>query len=219
MINEIREVLTWNNVRFLLEGLKTTLFISVIVIALSLIFGSILGILRNETKGPLRILASIYIEIVRNIPNLLWISVVFLVFQLRSMNAAVVSFTIFTSAAVAEIVRGGLNSIGRGQFEAGKSQGFTSFQMYAYIIMPQVIRNMLPSIISQMVTVIKDTSFLWSVIAIQELLGKTTILMSKYHQTTQIFTLYLFAALLYFIVNFLISLCSRRLSKKWVLSR
>ncbi len=78
-------------------------------------------------------------------------------------------FYYFYQAAMAQIIRGGLNAIGPGQTEAGLSQGFTPVQIMVYIIMPQAIRKMLPAIISQIVTVIKDTSFLYSVIALQEL--------------------------------------------------
>ncbi len=216
---EMKELFTGSNMLFLLKGLRTTLLISAIVIVLSMVFGSILGICRHRKKGLLKNLAAIYVEIVRNIPNLLWIYIVFLVFQLKSMNAAIVSFTIFTSAALAEIVRGGLNSVGNGQWEAAYSQGLNQFQTLFYIILPQAIRSMLPAIISQMVTVIKDSSFLWSVIAIQELLGKVTILTNEYHATAQIFVLYGLAALVYFLVNFAISIFSRYLSKKWATGR
>ena len=74
---------------------------------------------------------------------------------------------------------------------------------------------MLPSIISQFVTVIKDTSFLYSVIALQELFGKSQILMGGYYEPSQIFTLYGIVALAYFVVNFAISSYSRYLSKQW----
>ncbi|MQB88334.1 amino acid ABC transporter permease, partial [Lactobacillus reuteri] len=80
---------------------------------------------------------------------------------------------------------------------------------------PQAIRKMLPSIISQFVTVVKDTSFLYSVIALQELFGKSQILMGGYYEPSQIFTLYGILALAYFVVNFAISSYSRYLSKHW----
>ena len=74
---------------------------------------------------------------------------------------------------------------------------------------------MLPAIISQFVTVIKDTSFLYSVIALQELFGKSQILMGKYFEADQVFDLYGIVAVTYFIINFIISSFSRRLAKKW----
>lgn len=213
---QMSQLLTSNNMRFLFEGLKLTLYISFISIILSTIFGTILAILRNQKNGPLKFLASFYIEVVRNIPNLLWIYVIFLIFQLRSTPAGIVSFTVFTTAALAEIIRGGLNGVDKGQKEAARSQGFSNFQIMIYIVLPQAIRNVLPAIVSQFVTVIKDTSFLYSVIALQELFGKSYILMGRYTETGQVFTIYAIVALVYFIINFTISQFSRWLSRNWV---
>lgn len=209
------EVLTKNNLLFILDGLRTTLYISALSIALSLVFGTALGVLRSLTRGIPQKIAAVYIEVVRNIPNLLWIYVVFVVFRLKSIQAGVVSFTIFTSAAIGEIVRGGLNSVGKGQWEAARSQGFTFLQILLYIVLPQAIRNILPAIVSQFVTVVKDTSLLWSVVAIQELTGKITILVGKFSRVEQFFLLYGIMTLIYFVVNFVISQISRRLQKRW----
>lgn len=205
-----------NNMLFILEGLKMTLYISLISIALSAVFGTVLGVMRSFGKGIIKAVAAAYIEIVRNIPNLLWIYVVFVVFRLKSVDAGVVSFTIFTSAAIGEIVRGGLNSVGKGQWEAASSQGLNALQVLIHIILPQALRNMVPAFVSQFVTVIKDTSFLWSVVAIQEMTGKVTILMGRHYQVDQVFILYGILALIYFVINFAISHFSRMLQKRWV---
>ena len=213
MIKDILEVLSPTNLTFLLNGLGLTLYLSAIIIVLSTVLGTILAVMRNGKNAPLRWMASIYIEFVRNVPNLLWIFTIFLVFQLKSTQAGLTAFTVFTSAALAEIIRGGLNSIDTGQTEAGLSQGFTQFQILIYIILPQAIRKMLPSIISQFVTVIKDTSLLYSVIALQELFGASQILMGRNFETTAVFTLYVVIALVYFAINFAISSFSRYLAK------
>lgn len=218
MINDILEVLSPTNLTFLLNGLGLTLYLSAIIIVLSTLLGTILAVMRNGKNAPLRWIASIYIEFVRNVPNLLWIFTIFLVFQLKSTQAGLTAFTVFTSAALAEIIRGGLNSIDTGQTEAGLSQGFTQFQILIYIILPQAIRKMLPSIISQFVTVIKDTSLLYSVIALQELFGASQILMGRNFETTAVFTLYVVIALVYFAINFAISSFSRFLAKSWASS-
>ena len=94
---EMRQLLTANNFQFLFNGLKLTLYISFVSIILSTIFGTILAVLRNQTHGPLKLLASIYVEVVRNIPNLLWIYVIFLIFKIKSTPAGIVSFTVFTT--------------------------------------------------------------------------------------------------------------------------
>jgi len=200
---------------FVLDGLRVTLDISALSIALSLVFGTALGVMRSLTRGIPQKIAAVYIEVVRNIPNLLWIYVIFIVFRLKSIQAGVVSFTIFTSAAMGEIVRGGLNSVGKGQWEAARSQGFSFLQILLYVVLPQALRNMVPALVSQFVTVIKDTSLLWSVVAIQELTGKVTILMGRYYRVDQVFVLYAILALIYFVVNFAISQLSRMLHKRW----
>ena len=214
-MENILKVLTTNNLLFILKGLLLTLQISFISIVLSTLFGTILAVMRNGKNKLLKLIASIYIEFVRNVPNLLWIFTIFLVFQIKSTPAGIISFTVFTSAALAEIIRGGLNAIDPGQTEAGLSQGFTQFQILRYIILPQAIRKMLPAIISQFVTVIKDTSLLYSVIALQELFGSAQILMGRYFEAEQVFALYLLVAAIYFLINFAISSFSRKLSQRW----
>lgn len=214
-MESILEVLTPTNLLFILQGFGLTLYISLIAIILSTIIGTVLAIMRNGKNPFLRIIASIYIEFVRNVPNLLWIFTIFLVFQVKSTPAGIIAFTLFTSAALAEIIRGGLNAIDHGQTEAGMSQGFTSAQIMYYIILPQAIRKMLPAIISQFVTVIKDTSLLYSVIALQELFGASQILMGRYFEPEQVFTLYILIALIYFVLNFVISSFSHSLAKRW----
>ncbi|HEO8257389.1 TPA: amino acid ABC transporter permease [Streptococcus agalactiae] len=208
-------VLTLTNILFLLQGFGLTLYISFISILLSMFFGTLLAIMRNSKNPIWKLIASIYIEFVRNVPNLLWIFIIFLVFQMKSVSAGITSFTIFTSAALAEIIRGGLNGVDKGQTEAGLSQGFTYLQVFIIIIFPQAFRKMLPAIISQFVTVIKDTSLLYSVIAIQEIFGKSQILMGRYFEAGQVFTLYAIITDVYFITNFIISSFSRKLSKRW----
>ena len=208
-------VLTPTNISFILQGLGLTLYISLLSIILSTLIGTILAVMRNGKNPILRWISSIYIEFIRNVPNLLWIFIIFLIFQMKSTPAGITAFTVFTSAALAEIIRGGLNGVDNGQTEAGLSQGMTNFQIFIYIVFPQAFRKMLPAIISQFVTVIKDTSLLYSVIAIQELFGKSQILMGRYFEADQVFTLYALIAIIYFVINFMISTISRRLSKKW----
>lgn len=208
-------VLTPTNLSFILQGLWLTFYISFISIVLSTLIGTVLAVMRNGKNPVLHLISSIYIEFVRNVPNLLWIFIIFLVFQMKSTPAGITAFTVFTSAALAEIIRGGLNGVDLGQTEAGLAQGMTNFQIFIYIVFPQAFRKMLPAIISQFVTVIKDTSLLYSVIAIQELFGKSQILMGRYFEASQVFTLYALIAAIYFVINFSISTISRRLAKNW----
>lgn len=214
-MESILEILTPDNLVFIFKGFGLTLYISLIAIILSTIIGTVLAVMRNGKNPILRIISSIYIEFVRNVPNLLWIFTIFLVFKMKSTPAGITAFTLFTPAALAEIIRGGLNAVDKGQYEAGMSQGFTSAQILYYIILPQAIRKMLPAIISQFVTVIKDTSLLYSVIALQELFGASQILMGRYFEPEQVFSLYILIALIYFSFNLAISNLSHMLAKRW----
>ena len=184
-------IFTKTNILFLFQGLKLTLTIAVISIFLSMIFGTILAVLRNYSKGIFGKLAAIYIEIFRNTPSLLWIL-----------------STLFTTAAIAEIVRGGMNSVNAGQYEASYSQGFSKIQTLRYIVLPQSFKNCIPTILSQSSHVIKDTSYLWAV-GIEEFTGKGMILMGSFATSTQVFLLFGTIAASYFIINFILS-CTMR---------
>ena len=171
-MSDIAALLTWTNIRFLLEGLGLTLIISALAIACSIVLGAVISIMRGSSSRLLRGFAIAYVELFKNTPLLLWIMFTFFVAQLPPLPAAVLAFTLFTAASVAEIVRGGLASVPAGQYEAARSQGFSAPQMYLYIILPQALRNMVPALLSQFVTTIKDTSYLWGAMALQELYGK-----------------------------------------------
>ena len=204
-MSEILELFTWVNVRFLLQGLGMTLFISALAIVCSVVLGTVISIMRTSGNRVLGAIATVYIEIFKNTPLLLWIMFTFFVAQLPPIGAAVLAFTLFTSASVAEIVRGGLAGVPHGQYEAARSQGFSTVQTYLLIILPQALRNMVPALLSQFVTTIKDTSYLWGAMALQELMGRGMILMNSYNSTVQIFAIFGIMALIYFVVCFTLS--------------
>ena len=202
-MSDIAALLTWTNIRFLLEGLGLTLVISALAIACSVVLGAVISIMRGSSSRMLRGFSIAYVELFKNTPLLLWIMFTFFVAQLPPLPAAVLAYTLF--ASVAEIVRGGLASVPAGQYEAAHSQGFSAPQMYLYIILPQALRNMVPALLSQFVTTIKDTSYLWGAMALQELMGRGMILMNSYNSTVQIFAIFALMALIYFIVCFTLS--------------
>ena len=224
---------------YLAKGIAFTLVISVIAVVLGLLIGSVLAICRNYCyRGITKILkwiATIYIEIFRNTPLLLWIfiCVVFCpspiktkMFGLTSVEAkllwkAAVALILFTSSVVAEIVRGGLNSVAAGQFEAARSQGFNIVQTMIYIVLPQAYKNIIPTLLSQVITTIKDSSYLANA-AVIELMARTKQLMSTaymYNGTgsvhvSDVFVLFGFTALIYFVINFTLSCIVRNMQKK-----
>ncbi|MPM66086.1 putative glutamine ABC transporter permease protein GlnP [bioreactor metagenome] len=106
---------------------------------------------------------------------------------------------------VAEIFRGGLNSVAKGQFEAAQSQGFTFFQTLWYIVLPQAFRRIVPSLLSQVITTVKDTSFLAGFGVLEFFRSVQVVLSQSGGNKIAIFSLYVFAALGYFAVCFALS--------------
>ncbi len=226
---------------FIFQGVLFTLIISVVAVALSILFGSILALLRNYcTGGKSRIfhmLAVVYIELFRNTPLLFWIfiCVVFCptpafvnraMFGLSSVNnkllfKAAVALILYTSSVIAEIIRGGLNSVSHGQIEAGQSQGFGMVRIMWYIVLPQAFRAIIPTLLSQVITTIKDSSFLANV-AVIELMARTKQILSaanRYNGTnainvSDVFVLFGTAALIYFVINFSISMVVRSMQNR-----
>lgn len=209
----IRDLFKPENVAFLANGLFVTLEIAIVSILLSFALGTVLGIARHSRNPAVSRPAGAYVDTVRNIPNLLFILAVRFLTPLKPVEAAITAFTIFTTAAIAEIVRGGLNSIGRGQWEAARSQGMPPIAVLVNVILPQALRNMIPPLVSQFITVVKDTSFVWAV-GIEELTGKGMILMGKYGTASQVFALFGTLAATYFILNFGLSLIARRAQER-----
>ncbi len=225
---------------YLLKGIAFTLILSVVAVGMGLVIGSVLALVRNYcTTKKTRIfkwLAVAYIEIFRNTPLLLWIFVCLVFFpfpetlsrkmlgltsvEVKLLFKAAAALILFTSSVIAEVVRGGLNSVSHGQFEAGHSQGFNTVQVMIYIVLPQAYRNIVPTLLSQVITTIKDSSYLAN-IAIIELMARVKTLLSaayNYNGTgtvnvSDVFVLFGFAALVYFIINFSLSSVVRYIQK------
>jgi len=226
---------------YILKGVLFTLIISVTAVLLGLVLGSFLALLRNYcNKGFPRVfkwLATAYIEIFRNTPLLLWLFIC-LVFcpcpsflekkmfglssaEVKLLFKTVIALILFTSSVIAEIVRGGLNSVTQGQFEAGHSQGFHTVQIMWYIVLPQAYRNIVPTLLSQVITTVKDSSYLANVATI-ELMSRVKKLLSSAHRynglntvnVSDVFVLFGLACLIYFVINFSLSCIVRSMQDK-----
>ena len=231
------QIITNRNVLiYLLKGTVFTLIISLIAVAVSLMIGSLLALLRNYGRGPakiLKVLATAYIEIFRNTPLLLWIFVCLIfvsapsfmkrkMWGLSSVEAGLlykgcVALIIYTAAVMAEIVRGGLNAVSKGQFEAAHSQGFSTVQTMTSIVLPQAFHHIVPTLLGQVITTIKDSSFLAN-IAVIELMARTRQVLSGAYNynglgqinVSDVFVLFGFAFLIYFIIDFMLSVIVRK---------
>lgn len=226
---------------YILKGVIFTIIISIVAIIIGILFGSILALVRNYCTSKKNIifkfLAALYIEIFRNTPLLLWIFICLVfcptpeffsrkMFGLTSVETKLLfkasfALTLFTSSVIAEIIRGGLNSVAEGQFEAGHSQGFNTIQIMIYIVMPQALKNVVPTLLSQVITTVKDSSYLANVATI-ELMSRMKQLLSSanmYNGTgtinvSDVFVLFGCAAVIYFIINYSISCVVRSMQNK-----
>lgn len=213
---DFANALTMDNVRFILEGFYMTLKVAFISIIFSFLLGSIVGTIRYMKVPVLSPVLGIAVEILRNLPLLLLIffarfALPDIGIKLGAMPAAIVALTLFEGAMISEIVRSGLNSINKGQIEAARSSGLSYMHTLWHIILPQGLRRMVPPLVSQFISLLKDTS-LAIVISLPELMNHSKIVMAPNYD--YVIPVLLLAAVLYFGVNYSLSLIAKRLETK-----
>jgi len=151
---------------YLVKGLGNTAIITIFAVLLGILLGMIVAIVTttHNKNGELKILnavCSVYLTIIRGTPVMVQLLIMFYVIFASSTNkilVAILTFGINSGAYVAEIVRSGIQSIDNGQFEAGRSLGFTYGQTMRFIIMPQAIKNVLPALMNELIVLLKETS-------------------------------------------------------------
>jgi putative glutamine transport system permease protein len=208
--------------RGLLLGLLTTLELAILAVVLSLVFAVFLALLRLAPHARMRApipgaraisrATGVLVEIVRSSPLFMLIIYTFIGLprigvDLSPFVAGVTALTLYTSCVTSEIVRAGILSLDRGQFDAALSLGLSYVGRIRHIVLPQALRRMVPAIVSQLVTLIKDTSLV-SFIAVLELARRGRIL-SEFANNPIESSLVVMA--IYFIINFALSQLSTRL--------
>ena len=202
--------------RFLSQGVGIVVFVSIvsIVISLPLAIGFALGRLSN--KAWVRWPSIVYVESIRSLPLLLVILYIFLKMPPqtprlldREVLAVIAALTIYTAAVNAELIRAGILSLERGQFEASRSLGMTYWQSMQYIVLPQTFQRVMAPLIAQFTTLLKDTS-LGSIIGMVELLQRGKIIFQGYRNPME--TLYV-VAIIYFVLNYILEQVSLALQR------
>ncbi|KIY24841.1 amino acid ABC transporter permease [Lactobacillus delbrueckii] len=219
-MENLTEALSWINLRFLLQGFWVTIEVSVISIILSFVIGLALGLIRftriDAKTTRISKVVGVIIDIIRNLPLLLIIF--FSYFGLPVMGirvdvfqASVIAMVVFESAMIAEVVRSGIMAVDPGQMEGARSNGMTYMQAMTHVVFPQALSKMIPALLSQFVSLIKDTS-LATIIVLPELLYHAEII---YNQNTKyMIPMYLAVAVMYFIICFALSSFANYLSKR-----
>lgn len=204
-----------DNLAFLVDGFLVTLKIAAISIVLSFLIGGLIGILRYAKVPVISAVLAVVVETIRNLPLILIIFFVYFGLQdpkvgleMSISTAAITALTIFESAMLSEIIRGGLNSIPKGQIEAARSSGMSYIQTLWHIILPQALRNMVPPIVSQFISLLKDTS-LAVIIALPELTHHGQVIYAQ--NINYVWPVLILVALMYFVVNYGLSVVARRL--------
>ena len=198
----------------ILNGLWVTLKISFFAAILTFILGTIVAFMKLSSYQFLKDIATVYITIVRGTPLLVQIFLFYFIvaniFELDRFVAGVLALGIFFGAYMAEILRGAIQSIDKGQLEAANSLGITKFQAMRYIILPQAFKRALPTLVGEMIALIKDSSLV-SVISITDLtkVGKEIVA-----NTFSPFETWIVIALVYLSITSVLSYVGHKLEKR-----
>jgi putative glutamine transport system permease protein len=207
---------SWINIHYLLQGLWITVAVSVVSILGSYVLGSILGIIRYVNIKIVSPIVGLFIDIIRNLPLLLIIFFTYfglpkLGFRPSSVWATILAMTVFESTMIAEIVRSGIAAVDPGQMEGARANGLSYGQAMYHIVLPQAMKKMIPALVSQFISLIKDTS-LATIIVLPDLMHNAQIVYGQ--NSTYILPMFLMIAIMYFIVCYALSLLSRSLDRR-----
>jgi glutamate transport system permease protein len=202
----------WPVIKFFLHGLRVTVTAAIVSMVGAMLIGALMALARLSRTPPVRWLATGYVEFFRGVPLVLLIFFCALGLpaygiRLELFWYLVLGLVIYNGAVLGEIFRAGILSLDRGQSEAAYSLGMGYWQTMMLVVIPQAARRMVPAIVSQLVTLLKDTS-LGAAIALEELLRRARINGEFFQNPLQ--SLFV-AALLYIAVNFTLSRIARRL--------
>jgi glutamate transport system permease protein len=185
------------------NGIGATLLAAAVAAVIAFPLGLVLCLMRISDVAWIRIPTRIVLEFLRGMPVVLMMFFVLLVFATGSFVAVVAGLVLYNSAIFAEIIRAGIQSLPKGQREAGLAIGLTSFASRRSIELPQAIRRMLPSLVAQLVVLLKDTS-LGYIVSYEELLRKVQI-MADFLGPDYLFPVFFVAAAIYIAINFSVS--------------
>ena len=205
----------------LLEGLKLTVITSLVSILIGMVIGLLVCLMKMSKNVVLRAIAGVYIWIIRGTPMLVQAFIVFFGvpqvvrmfvsdFKFTALTAGIITLSLNAGAYLAEIYRGGIMAVPKGQTEAARSLGLSQGQAMRKIVLPQAIKFSIPSLVNQFIITIKDTSIL-SAIGMAELVNKAKTYVGS---TYTVFETYLVVAAMYLVIISILMIISNYIEKK-----
>ncbi len=215
-------LLKGSNLVRLLEGLFVALRISLISVVISIVLGVILGSLMTLKNPVIKLVSKLYLEFIRIMPQMVLLFLVYfgstkaLGINMSAETASIIVFSLWGTAEMSDLVRGALGGIPVIQYESSYSLGMTTSQTYINVIIPQIIRRMLPLSINLVTRMIKTTSLVMMIGIVEVLkVGQQIIEANRKSSPNAAFGVYLAIFALYFLVCWPISILSKHLEKKW----
>jgi glutamate/aspartate transport system permease protein len=206
----------WNNLPFLWEGMKVTLLLTLLAIVGGLVLGTVLALIRVAKIPILAWVAAAYVNFFRSLPLILVIFWLYFLVPLilghsvGSFYSVLVAFVLFEAAYYSEIVRAGISSVGSGQIAAARAVGLTYPQTMRYVVLPQAFRAMVPVLLTQAIILFQDTSLVY-VVGLKDFLVSAELIANRDQRLIEMF---IFVAIVYFVICFSGSLLTRHLQKK-----
>ena len=206
------------------EGMSFTLTLTALAMAGGIVFGTLLAMMRLSSMRPVSLLAGAYVNLMRSIPLVLVIFWFFFLvpyigawvigakepIKVGAFWSAAITFTMFEAAYYCEIMRAGIQSVSRGQVSAAFALGLNYWQSMGKIVLPQAFRNMLPVLLTQTIILFQDTSLVY-VISATDFLGAASKIANRDYRLVE---MYSFAAVVYFVISFSLSMLVKRLQAK-----
>ncbi|MES2253313.1 MAG: amino acid ABC transporter permease [Pseudomonadota bacterium] len=200
---------------YILGGVIVTLKFTLISISCGLPLAVLLAVLKIGTIRPLRIFANAYTSVFRGTPLLVQLALIFNAiphftgYNITAFEAGVITFSLNSAAYASEVIRGGIQSIDIGQWEAGHALGLSRFQTFYHVIMPLAIRTILPNLVNEFINLLKESALV-STIGEADLLRRTQIVAADKYLY---FEPFLIAAAIYYIMVLIIAFFAKRLEK------
>jgi polar amino acid transport system permease protein len=210
----------WRNLGYLLSGVEVTLLVTLAALSSGMVLGLLIALARMSSRRWLQVPAIAYIELFRNTPaliQLMWVYYCLPILTGLEMNAATsatLALAVNGAAYIAEIIRGGIQSIDRGQVEAARTLGMSYPQTMRKIVLPQAFRRMIPPFVNESVSILKFSSLV-SVLGVADLTYQATVLSTTSFRPIEIFT---FIALVYLVLCSALSYFARRLELRLAVS-